>query len=407
MRAWTSATLTMLLFTVGVSLNACDTSGPESTANARGEGAILADGTVFTRAALLEAFGQCIFAEVEQFEAQSQAFARVANENRNRGDERNIDQVRTAWEDAIDVWQRLELMQVGPAGRSTHPGGQHLREAIYPWPHRDHCEIDQNLVNDLAGLDPDEVSPKAKGLWAAEYLLFNTDSQNACEPEDEINVSGSWAALDADTLNNRRADYAALNASAVADVATTLLDSWAPSGQNFLAELTAAGNGSRTYGNKRVAVNAVSDALGYIDWGIKDKKLAQPLGLVGCENDDCSQYLEARYSRRSKAHLRNNMLGFRKIFTGCGPQNEGLGFDDYLDAMGAGNIGANIDRTSQAVLEAIDGIEESSLLDALNDDPESVQAVLEQIRALSNLLRTEFLVALNLELPQMVQGDND
>ncbi len=372
-----------------------------------GEGAVLPDGTVFTRAALLDAFGTCIYSEIEAFEGQSQAFAQAANDAIANPGQAQSDRVQAAWQSTIDIWQRLELMQLGPAGRKTHPGGRDLRASIYSWPYRDHCELDRNLASEIYATNPSDVSREAKGLWAAEYLLFATGITNACEPDDGINTDGSWLDLDENTLALRRTNYAALTANTVAETAATLLDAWSPTGDDFLGELTQAGSGSRTYGKKRVAINAVSDALGYLEWGIKDNKLARPLGIIACGKPDCSDYLEARYSRRSKEHLRNNMLGFQKLFKGCGVDNAGLGFDDYLYARGAASLAEDIDAATRGVLDAIDAIEAPDLVTALEDDEQSVRALHGTLSTLSTLLRNEFIIVLNLELPQMVQGDND
>jgi uncharacterized protein len=399
--------LTSLVCLLGIIIYACSPTTYNGVDATNGEGAVLLDGTVFTRAALLDAFGTCIYSEIEAFEAQSQVFAQAAHEAMTNPEQAQSDEVRLSWEATIDIWQRLELMQLGPAGRKTHPGGRDLRASIYSWPHRDHCEIDRNLTTEIYGTTPNDVSKEAKGLWAAEYLLFATGTTNACEPDDAINMDGSWATLDESVLALRRANYAALTANTVADTAAILLEAWSPTVGDFLGELTQAGEGSRTYGKKRVAINAVSDALGYLEWGIKDNKLARPLGIIGCGKPDCSDYLEATHSRRSKEHLRNNMIGFRKLFKGCGDDNTGLGFDDYLFARGAESIGQEIDAATRAVLDAIDTIEEPDLVSALANDEQSVRALHGTLSTLSTLLRNEFIIVLNLELPQMVQGDND
>ena len=101
------------------------------------------------------------------------------------------------------------------------------------------------------------------------------------------------------------------------------------------------------------------------------------------------------------------MLGFRKLFKGCGDENHGLGFDDFLIAMDASELAQEIDGAAEAVLSAIDNIEEPNLVTALENDFESVSQLHEALNALSRLMRTDFLIVLNLELPQMVQGDND
>ena len=279
MRQTISTTLVLFSLSLGAGFYSCSIDPVVSVSAPNGEETVLPDGTVFTRSALLQAFGACVLSEIEAFDAQSRIFAEAAETN-SGSDQEQVDALRRAWVDTIDIWQRLEVMQVGPAGRKTQPGGKDIRDAIYPWPHRDRCELDQTLVSELYSTTPDDLSDAAKGLWAAEYLLFYTGDQNACAEDDPINVEGTWTQLDGATRQLRRINYAAVIANSVSDSAAQLLDAWSPDGGQFLAELTQAGSGSRTYGKKRVAINAVSDALGYVEWGIKDNKLGWPLALL-------------------------------------------------------------------------------------------------------------------------------
>ena len=400
---WPKKFLAALVF-LGLSIYSCNQATDKSAEATNGDGVLLPNGTVFTRASLLTAWGECIVSEVENFEEQSRAFAATAAASITDPSEQ--DSVKQAWKRTIDAWQELEVMQVGPAAMSTQPGGQGWREAIYAWPVHTHCPLDRNLVSE-AYTNPTEVKFTENGLWATEYLLFYSGGDNTCALDDEINSSGSWNALDDDTLSLRRARYASFTAKTVATAAAGLLNAWAPTGENFLAELAQAGDGSRTYRKKRVAINAVSDALFYVEGITKDRKLARPLGIIDCEQEYCTELVESKYGRRSKEHLRNNLLGFRKLFTGCGKDNEGLGFDDLLFAMGHTDLAEEINQAALATLDAIDAIDAADLVTALEEDRQGVLEVHNALSELTDLLRSEFLAALSLEIPQMVQGDND
>ncbi len=388
-----------------INIYACTQATEDDSGVANGEGVLLPDGTAFSRDSLIQAFANCIVGEIENFEEQSRAFSEAANAAAL--DPTKYEAAQESWQSTIDLWQELEVMQWGPAGSSTEPGGQGLGDAIYVWPLTNPCAIDGHLAAEDYADNLNTISSSASGLCAAEYLLFYTGDTNACGPEEELNTSGSWNLLDEVTLSTRRLSYAAFAADTVADVASDLLNAWSPSGQNFLAEFVQAGEGSRTYGKKRVAINAVSDALFYVEWNTKDNKLGRPLGLIGCEEDFCPELVESEYAHRSKEHLRNNMIGFRKIFKGCGADNEGLGFDDYLYAVGQAELGEAIDQAALATIAALDAIEQEELAVALVEDIESVSAVHSALGELTDLLRSDFLAALRLELPVLVQGDND
>ena len=390
---------------VVVNAYSCNEASEGPVESTNGEGVILPDGTVFTRAALLDSVGACIVGELENFQEQSQTFKTAVTAAASNSDE--MESAQLAWRSTMDAWQQLEVMQIGPAGIGTQPGGLGLRDAIYAWPLNSPCAVDKHLVSESYANDASVVRANADGLGATEYLLFYAGSDNACSLEDEINTSGVWDELDENTLLERRAAYAAFAAETVAETASALLNAWVPTGENFLAELTEAGEGSRTFGKKRVALNAVSDALFYVEWATKDNKLARPLGLIGCEQAFCPELVESDYGRRSKQHVRNNIIGFRKIFRGCGADYEGLGFDDYLFAVGQPELAETIDQAVLSIIEAIDAIEEEDLVTALEEDIQSVSDVHTSVDTLTDLLRSEFLTVLRLELPQMVQGDND
>ena len=395
--------VTLVVLTIG--FYACDQIKHSPMEMMDGEEITLPDGSPFTRALLLDSFGSCILGELENFKEQSVQFATITNQA--VGDSNQIEAAQEAWQKTMDLWQQLEVMQIGPAGRSTQPGGQDLRDLIYAWPLTYHCALDRHLVSEAYMTTPSQIEFNDKGLWAAEYLLFYKDTQNQCGTDDEINTGGAWSQLNLNTLNLRRAAYAAFTADNVAEMAKTLFTAWSPNGENFLAELTQAGDESRTYGRKSIAINAMSDALSYIEWATKDKKLAQPLGLRDCDQALCIDAVESKYSRRSKEHLQNNLIGFRKIFKGCKDGYSGLGFDDLLYAVGQADLAKEIDQAVLDTLQAIDDLGELDLITALDTDSQKVFAIHTALKKVTDLLRSDFLIVLNLELPKMVQSDND
>ena len=246
---------TLWLFFAAVIIYACSVTTSDGVQTSRGDGVVLPNGTVFTRTALLEAFGACIFSEIELFEQEALVFSQIADDALNRPSATSVEMLRTAWSGVIDIWQRLEMMQVGPAARRTKPGGRDLRSVIYPYPQSDYCTIDQNLVFQRYQDDGSQIARESNNLWAAEYLLFAADGTNACPSSDAINLEGGWDGLTNEELVSRRLAYVALVARTVANAAQALRESWSPSGDNFMLELSAAGEGSRTYGKKRVGIN--------------------------------------------------------------------------------------------------------------------------------------------------------
>jgi predicted lipoprotein len=312
-----------------------------------------------------------------------------------------------AWRDAMRIWQRAEVYQLGPAAMSgVAVGGQDLRDRIYSWPVVSRCRVDQEIVEqNYASSDFAQEAVNVRGLDALEYLLFTEASANACPPQNAINSDGSWQAV-AD-LGQRRADFARTLAADLRTSAATLRDGWEPSGGDFVGQLSRAGQGSAGFESAHSGVNALSDAMFYLDHQTKDMKLAAPAGLVDCTSDTCPEKLESQVARFSKQEIAGNIEGFQRLFLGGPPGDEALGFDDLLVAAGAEELAQQMSADIDAALAAVAAIEEDSLADALANDLASVEALYGAVKAITDNLKSQFRAVLALDLPQSVEGDND
>jgi len=358
-----------------------------------------------SRAALLEAVAACSADLYEEFRAAATALdaatAAAAADPAKLGD------ARDAWIGAIDVWQRAELFQFGPVAPATLPGGQDLHDRIYSWPLVSRCLVEQTLVS-KAYEGPDFTTTalvNQQGLAAAEYLLFYEGNDNGCSASSSINTSGKWAALTPGDLAARKAAYAAVVSAAVATQAAKVASAWSPGGGNFQAELAHPESGS-VYPSAEGALNAVSDALFYLDYAVKDGKLGRPLGLVDCAAESCPEALESRYAHRSKQHIRNNLVGLQMIVVGC-QDGQGVAFDDLLIAAGAKALAGQLTASIDAAITAVDTIAEDDLAVAISTDRAHVEELHEAIKAITDLLKTQLTSVLGLDLPTRVEGDND
>src|SRR5690606_29469854 len=177
------------------------------------------------REALLTAAGACIARE-------TRTFADAAEALRSRAEVAALDPAaraaaQDAWRTAIDAWQRLELMQVGPQAPSTLPGGRGLRDRIYAWPLTSRCLIDEGLVSE-AYASPAFASAlvNVRGLGTVEQVLFDEGDANGCDVTSPINAEGTWAGLSPDERSARRAAYAEAAAADVHAQATALAHAW-------------------------------------------------------------------------------------------------------------------------------------------------------------------------------------
>ncbi len=317
------------------------------------------------------------------------------------------DAVRQAWRDAMAIWQRAEVMQVGPTGpMGTVLGGEDWRDNIYSWPLVNRCRVDQELTEgryvDVTAFESELIN--VRGLDALEYLLFHEGTGNACPSSAAINTNGSWNAITGQ-LPQRRADYAKTVAIILAKHAAALRDRWSPVDGNFLEELYAP---EGVYTDVHHALNAVTDAMFYLDLKTKDAKLAVPAGLSDCAGDVCPDLLESTYAGFSKQEIVGNLEGFQILFLGGPPtKTVALGFDDWLIAIGRAEIAEHMADMIHAAMESAAAIEEDDLADALASDPDSVRDLYFAVKKVTDSLKSEFVTTLDLNVPKSAEGDTD
>lgn len=358
------------------------------------------------RAETVRALGdEVIVASYRDFvEAARELLARTVAWRDGGGETERLAAVE-AWDRAMGHWQQAEIALVGPAGAmGTTPGGEDRRDAIYSWPIVNPCRVDQELV-ERAYADVDAFAAEnvnVRGLDALEYLLHHTADTNACAPNASINLNGEWSPV-VPELAARRAAYAVTAATLVVRDAEALLARWDDA---FLASLQSAGEGSEAFATAQEALNAISDALFYLDKEVKDTKLADPLGLsMACTAEVCPELRESRYAGRSIANIADNLRGFRRIFAGA-MDGAGRGFDDLLVEVGAPALSAQMLGLIDAAIGIADGFE-VDLPDLLAENRLALQPLYDAVKDISDLLKTQFLTTLDLEVPNRAEGDND
>jgi predicted lipoprotein len=361
----------------------------------------------FTKQNLLAQVADCAVAHYAAFETRAKELSDKTAAYAGDPSEDNRQAARTAWALAIDRWQEAELFRFGPAARpKDDPGGQDIRDNIYSWPLVSRCKIEEQIVSEAyAAPDFAQTLANGRGLWAAEYLLFYPSSDNACSQFSPINANGTWSALGATTLALRKAKYAHAIALDVHARAQALLKAWDPAAGNFRRELLL-GEGSSVYESEQHALNAVSDALFYVEMEVKDLKLGTPVGLNECFSTSCPEAVESPFAQRSIEHIRRNLVAFRRLFQGCYADYAGLGFDDWLRAVGAGALADDMTAAIVQALAALDAIP-PPLEQAVVQDPLPVKTAHAAIKTITDPLKTELVTVLNLELPLIVQTDND
>lgn len=314
---------------------------------------------------------------------------------------------QSQWLTTINQWQLAEVMQIGPLTENSST----LRNNIYSWPVISRCGIDQDVMFYRAGsinsvpYDITQRTATRRGLDAVEYLVYNDSLAHSCTTDRPI--LATWPDLSDQDKRIARCGYATEVASDIVVSANTLNQQW----NTYGATLKAAGEAGNVFADVHDGVNAVSDALFYIDGMVKDSKIGTPLGLFsndcGGVGSICTDNVESSLSAQSISHLIQNLKAFEQIFTGHGTDSENtIGFDDYLiDVDDKATSDAIIANTQQAIadLEAY----QQSLAAQLNADADVVEATHGKVKNVTDQLKVDFINSLALKLPVTSAGDND
>lgn len=404
------------------SLDACDCAddaGDEDAGGSGGSGGMDAghDANVppppFTAMGLLMASGQCALGHYAEFETRMELLVQATESYATEPTVQNRQAAQQAFVMAMAAWQRAELFQFGPAARSTNAGGQNLRDQIYFFPTLNRCLIDQQVVNQRYAM-PTYTTAQAssRGLGAIEYLLFTASPDNVCGAQVSINSEGTWAALSTMEREQRRADYAHAAATDVLARARLLTQAWEPSGENFMAQWVAPSEAG-AFATEQEALAALVLAIFYLDTETKDDKLAIPLalplnGVIECINAPatCPERLESPRARISADNIRQNLIAFRQVFQGCDPAFNGLGIDDWLRSIDQGDL-------AERIVAALDGADAAAIAVGSLEDatstlpPTQALALHAAIKAITDLLKTELLMVLNVPTDIVPGGDVD
>lgn len=365
------------------------------------------------RAVLKDIGEEIILPALQDFDAKSGELKTAADALAAApGDAGALTATQAAWEAAMTSWQRNELLQVGPAGRSAGAdavtGGQDFRDLIYSWPFTlNVCGVEAAAENGAA-VDGN-TAIDLTGLGALEHLLFTDAPPTSCTAQPDA---------------QKRAVHVQKLAARVALVATTLRNRWEPAVGNFITQWSTAGLSGSVYSRPQDALNALSVALFYAEKTTKDRKVAYTTGLpaagLNCGNPaSCPEFLESRLSRRSGANLVVNVQAFRDVFTGV---NGKLGMNDLLEGIDRSDLAQEIVTEIDAVLAHLADIENDQGFDAavegIADRDECVNAfanssglppcaLLGFMKTAMDTFRGPIVAALSLAIPSSAAGDND
>jgi uncharacterized protein len=351
----------------------------------------------FTKKRLLESAGACSAYHVCNFSNAVTELARRVTTYAGDPSDENLARTRSAWTDAMLAWALSAPAQYGPvasvAADKYH--GRGIGAFIHAWPALNRCEVDKQVAT-RAYEDQGfaRVLPGARGLSALEYLLFYQGTDTSCASNST--AAKAWALLSADELAEAKRAYAEAVVTDLYYKSEELIAVWSSQGEDFGAKLA---NGSG-YGSEQEALNVVAWSLLYPYEVIRDLKIG-PLAGIGTALFNP----ETPYALVDLQSIQANVGAFRALFQGCGEEGQGIGFDDWLEAAGAGDL-------SQDIVLALNNVEaHAGELPALHQASQAQMAAFyADLKVLSDLLKEELFGSgsvLNLKLPASAASDTD
>jgi predicted lipoprotein len=321
--------------------------------------------TVFDQGALLAALtGQVILPAQREMAASALALSSQIAALCEAPDATKLGATRDAWRAARSAYKRTEAVPFGPIEADD--------AVIDFWPVRE-----DSVDARLGGADPVDAASLAqagatvRGLPVLEYLLWT--------PADDAGVLAA--------LPGRRCAYLrGLGEDLVASTAR-VAQAWEPEGGDFAGAFSKAGEDTRTYGSRQLAISSLINGQTYAVDGVKAVQLGAPTGRYDEVGTPRPEIAESRYSHTGHVDAAESLVGVRRMYDGAA----GLGLTDFVQYQIPdldGRIRAAHDSAASAVAGLDRGIDQLVV-----DDSAKVVAAYDAVDALSRLYRLELSVA--------------
>ncbi len=211
--------------------------------------------------------------------------------------------------------------------------GQGIRDLIYSWPVVARCRVEDQVIGRGYEKSWTPVLISARGLFGLEYLLFYSGTDTACNASST--TAKTWVTLGETAIADAKTDYAVALSGDVLERIQGLRELWSPEGSNFRQTFVDAAG----YETEQQALNVLAWSLIYVEREVKDWKVGIPAGYTTTSPVTLA---ETSFAHVGTESLQQNLEGFRALFQGCGPNGEGLGFDDWLSDAGAPELASDM-----------------------------------------------------------------
>lgn len=274
----------------------------------------------------------------------------------------NLDAAKAAWIATRSPWEQAEGFLFGPVDQEG------IDPSIDSWP-LNVTDLNNVLVskNDLTVDFLAQQEGTLKGFHAIEFLLWGE--------------SGTKKVSD---FTSREFEYLAAASGVLAADTKKLYDLWKPSGENFIANVINAGNGSPVYISQKSALEEIANALVIISDEVANGKINDPFSQQDLTLE------ESRFSSNSKADFANNIRSIKNIYVGkFGSFGDGSSVSEIIKSKNA-ELDAQVITKINAAIQAIESIP-GTFSEAILKKSSSVLAAQTAVRDLQATLEGQVL----------------
>lgn len=278
--------------------------------------------------------------------------------------ETNLEKARDAWKAARRPWEQAEGFLFGPVDSKG------IDPSIDSWP-LNAADLDGVLASGdaLTKAYVDALGDDVKGFHTIEYLLFGNTPETG-EPKKAADVTA------------RQREFLKAATASFADRTALLHSSWAPSGEDFLANLKAIGPG-KLYASQSAALQEIVNGMIGICGEVGDTKIAEPF-KSGDRKDE-----ESSFSDNSNQDFADNIRSIRNLYTGQYENSMGKGLSVMVAELDA-SLDTRIKSEIEAAISAIQAMT-PTFGHAITHNKPAVERAQNAVRTLAVTLESDLL----------------
>lgn len=290
--------------------------------------------------------------------------------------------VRTAWRTAYITWQKVDMLEFGPAADAT------LRNFINIYPVST-TKVNDNISSNSYNLEA-FGNKDAQGFPALDYLL--TGAANTDQKIVDLYTT--------DAIANNRKQYLLAIANKMQEKVKNVSNTWSNYKNSFI-------NNTGTDVNSSITI-LVNGYVQYYERNLRAGKIGLPVGAM--TGFSTPQIIEAYYTPELSKELALTALNsVKNFYNGKGYNgNNDASMQSYLSALGTtdtdGSLIAEI--IAEEMDEAIIALQNlnSTILNGVQNNRTEVLAIYEQLQDVVPLLKVDMVSAFSISITYV---DND